>query len=63
MVIIFNEYPFMISPENGKLNKDKLETLISFRFKFQYILFYTLLAMFVYFSKKLRGVLNRLIKT
>ena len=53
MVLTFIQYLLMISPENSNLNKTKLETLISFRFKFQYILFYTLLVMLFYFSKKL----------
>ena len=55
MVITFIQY-LLISPENSNLNKTKLETLISFRFKFQYILFYTLLAMLFYFSKKLAQI-------
>ena len=56
MVLTFIQYLLMISPENSNLNKTKLETLISFRFKFQYILFYTLLVMLFYFSKKLTQI-------
>ena len=35
-----------MSPENVNLDKTKLKNLINFKFKFQYILFHTLLAIF-----------------
>ena len=41
----------MISPENVNLDKVKSKNLISFKFKFEYILFYTLLAIFFIYTK------------
>ena len=46
----------MISPENANLNKIKLKTLIDFIF--QYILFYTLLAIFFLFIQKVKEEYN-----
>ena len=44
MAIDFTQYPLRVSPGNANLNKTKTKTLINFKRKFQYILFYILLA-------------------
>ena len=59
---IFIQYPLMIPLENANLNKIKFKSLINFKFKFQYILFYTLMTLFFHLYKKPRGVRYRLIK-
>ena len=50
MAISFIQYPF-ISSENVNLDKTKLKNVINFEFKFFYILFYTLLAIFFIITK------------
>ena len=44
MAIDFAQYPLMVSPGNANLNKTKTKASINFKLKFQYILFYVLLA-------------------
>ena len=46
LTISFIPYPLIISRANANLNKVELQILNNFKFKFQYILFYTLLAIF-----------------
>ena len=46
LTISFIPYPLIISRANANLNKVELQILNNFKFKLQYILFYTLLAIF-----------------
>ena len=65
MVISFIQYPSMITPEKANLNKIRLKILINFKSKFEYILFYSLKAIFFHFYKKTTTqvqVQHRLIK-
>ena len=51
MAISLIQYPLLVSRENVNLDKAKSKDLINFKFKFQNVLFYTLLAIFSIITK------------
>ena len=50
MATSFIQYLLMMPPKNMNLDKARFKNLINFKFKFQYILFYTF-----HFYKKIKG--------